>query len=29
MMEGVEFAVKAEVPKAEEGGMWVFWEGGK
>jgi len=28
MNEGVEFAVKADLPKPEEGGMWVFYEGG-
>lgn len=29
MTEGVEFAVQSPEPKAEEGGQWVFWEGGK
>jgi TPP-dependent pyruvate/acetoin dehydrogenase alpha subunit len=27
MTEGVEFALKSELPAAEEGGMWVFKEG--
>lgn len=29
LKEGVEFAVKSPVPEAEEGGMWVFREGGR
>lgn len=29
LKEGVEFAVKAGVPAAEEGGMWVFKESGQ
>jgi TPP-dependent pyruvate/acetoin dehydrogenase alpha subunit len=28
MHEGVEFALKAALPDAEEGGKWVFFEGG-
>lgn len=29
MNEGVEFAISAQLPAAEEGGMWVFREAGK
>lgn len=29
LKEGVEFAMKSELPAAEEGGMWVFREGQK